>query len=118
MFRQFKNIDTAFRFIRLFCLLFLLGNIIIYCFYSYNFNQSIRTGQQRIYLLINGKLMDAYAIDRSDSLKVEIADHVKMFHFYFYWLEPDEEVNKKHITSALYLADNTAQQEYENLSEA
>jgi len=32
-------------------------------------------------------------------------------------LEPDEELNKKHITAALYLADNTGRQEYENLSE-
>src|SRR5580704_554710 len=103
MFRQFKNIDSSFKFIRWFSLLFLAGNIIIYCYYSYNFSQIIKTGQQRIYILMNGKLMDAFAIERSDSLKVEIADHVKMFHFYFYWLEPDEEINKKHITSALYL---------------
>jgi conjugative transposon TraK protein len=118
MFQQFKNIDSAFKYIRFFSLLFLMGNIIIYCFYSYNFGQALKAGQKRIYILTNGKLMDAYSVDRSDSLNVEISDHVTVFHNRFYSLEPDEELNKKHITAALYLADNTARQEYENLSES
>jgi conjugative transposon TraK protein len=48
---------------------------------------------------------------------VEIRDHVKMFHFYFYSLEPDEKVIKTHITKALYLADGTAKAEYDDLNE-
>jgi conjugative transposon TraK protein len=40
-----------------------------------------------------------------------------MFHFYFYSLEPDEQIIKRHLTAALYLADNSAKQEYDNLTE-
>ena len=118
MFMQFKNIESAFKHIRFFSLAFLLGNIVICCYSIYQSSQVIRSGQQKIYVLLNSKLLDATAIDRSDSLNVEISDHVKMFHYYFYSLEPDEEVNKKHLTNALYLADNSARTEYENLTES
>lgn len=78
---------------------------------------SLERSRHEIYLLLNGKLVNAIAIDRKDSLAVELRDHVKMFHFYFYSLEPDEQVIKRHLTAALYLADNRAKQEYDNLTE-
>src|SRR6185437_7854962 len=118
MFRQFKNIDTAFQFIRLFAILFLVANLIICVYTTYRTTTTLQKGQQKIYVLYNGKLLDAQAIERSDSLAVEIRDHVKMFHWYFYSLEPDEEVNKRHLTAALYLADISAKQEYNNLLES
>jgi conjugative transposon TraK protein len=118
MFQQFKNIDTAFRHIRLFSIVFLLstGSICIYTIYRST--ATLQQGQKKIYVMLNGKLMDALAIDRSDSLSVEIRDHVKMFHYYFYSLQPSEVANKKHLTAALYLADNSAREEYENLMES
>ena len=83
MFRQFKNIDTAFQFIRLFAILFLVANLIICVYTTYRTTTTLQKGQQKIYVLYNGKLLDAQAIERSDSLAVEIRDHVKMFHWYF-----------------------------------
>jgi conjugative transposon TraK protein len=115
MFQQFKNIDTAFRYIRLFSFLFLIVNCAI-CFYV--LNTSRKDNQQnrnRIYILANGKLMDAIGINRSDSLAVEIRDHVKTFHNRFYDLEPDDAIIKKQIAKALYLCDAAA--EYDNLCE-
>jgi conjugative transposon TraK protein len=117
MFRQLKNIDTAFRHVRLFSLLFLTGTVIVCCYSIYRTSTVMTKSRQTVYLLLNGKLMDAFAIDRSDSLAVEIRDHVKMFHYYFYSLEPDEQVIKRHVTAALYLADNSAKQAYDNLTE-
>jgi len=117
MFQQFKNIDTAFQFIRIFALLFMLGNVMVCLFTVYRTSVTVQKGQQKIYVLLNGKLMDAVGIERSDSLEVEIRDHVKMFHYYFYSLQPDDAVNKRHVTAALYLADNSAKQEYNNLAE-
>jgi conjugative transposon TraK protein len=117
MFQNFKNIDTAFRFVRAFSLFFLAGTIILGCYLIYRTTAILHRGQQRIYVLVNGKLIDAQAVEREDSLAVEIRDHVKMFHFYFYSLEPDELVNKRNLTSALYLADNSARQTYDNLTE-
>ena len=117
MFRQLKNIDTAFRHVRLFSLLFLIGTVVICCYTIYQTSTAMQRSRQTVYLLLNGKLIDALAIDRRDSLAVEIRDHVKMFHYYFYSLEPDEQVIKRHVTEALYLADNSAKQEFDNLTE-
>jgi conjugative transposon TraK protein len=117
MFQQLKNIDTAFRHVRLFSLLFLLGAVAICCYTIYRTSTALERNRHEIYLLVNGKLMNAIAIDRKDSLSVELRDHVKMFHFYFYSLEPDEQIIKRHLIAALYLADNSAKQEYDNLTE-
>lgn len=117
MFQQLKNIDTAFRHVRLFSLLFLIGAVVICCYTIYRTTATLDHNRHEVYLLVNGKLINAIAIDRKDSLAVEIRDHVKMFHFYFYSLEPDEQVIKRHLTAALYLADNSAKQEYDNLTE-
>jgi conjugative transposon TraK protein len=61
--------------------------------------------------------MEAQAVERRDSLAVEIRDHVKMFHYYFYSLQPDEEINRRHLTAAMYLADSSAFGEYKSLEE-
>ena len=117
MFRQFQNIDSAFRHIRLFSLVFLLVNGAICIYTVYQTSQVLKAGQNKIYVITNGKLMDALATDRREKLPVEIRDHVKTFHAYFYSLEPDDKVIKSHITKALYLADGTAKAEYDNLNE-
>jgi conjugative transposon TraK protein len=62
--------------------------------------------------------MEAWAADRNLKIPVEIRDHLKMFHFYFYSLEPDDQVIKRNITKALYLADATAKAEYDDLKES
>jgi conjugative transposon TraK protein len=117
MFKQFQNIDTAFKHIRMFSLAFLLANCLICLYTLYKTSQVLKAGQHKIYVIANGKLMDALATDRREKLPVEIRDHVKMFHFYFYSLEPDNEVIKAHTTKALYLADGSAKTEYDNLNE-
>lgn len=118
MFQQFKNIDTAFQFIRIFSVVFLLGTIIICVYTVHRCTAVLQKGQQRIYVLYNGKLVQAEAIERRDSLAIEIRDHVKMFHYYFYSLQPDEAVNSRHLAAAMYLADSSAFQEYKNLQES
>jgi conjugative transposon TraK protein len=117
MFKQFQNIDTAFKHVRLFSLAFLLANCTICIYTLYKTSQVLTAGQHKIYVIANGKLMDALATDRREKLPVEIRDHVKMFHFYFYSLEPDNEVIRAHTTKALYLADAAAKTEYDNLNE-
>jgi conjugative transposon TraK protein len=118
MFQQFKHIDSAFRFIRLFCILFLVGTVVICVFVINRTAVALQKGQQRIYVLSNGKLLEAAGIERADSMAVEVRDHVKMFHYHFYTLTPDDAANKRHVTAALYLADNIAKQEYNNLVES
>jgi conjugative transposon TraK protein len=117
VFKQFKNIDSAFKHIRLFSIAFLVANCIVCCYILYMHYKDSQANRNRVYVIENGKLLDAIAINRSDKLEIEIRDHVKMFHFYFFSLEPDNEVIKRNITKALYLADSKAKAEYDNLSE-
>ena len=117
MFKQFQNIDTAFKHVRAFSIAFLLANCIICIYTLHKTTEVMKAGQDKIYVISNGKLMDALATDRREKLPVEIRDHVKMFHFYFYSLEPDDKVIKAHITKALYLADESAKAEYDDLNE-
>jgi conjugative transposon TraK protein len=117
MFQQFKNIDTAFQFIRLFSIVFLLGTVCICIYTVFRCTQVLKKGQERVYVLSNSKLLEAMAVERTDSLSVEIKDHVKMFHYYFYTLQPNEDVNKRHVNHALYLSDSSAYKEYRSLVE-
>jgi conjugative transposon TraK protein len=117
MFKQAKNIDTAFRHIRLFSIAFLLGCVLISVLIAYKSYDLASTAQQRIYILANGKALEAYSADRKDNVPVEARDHVKMFHHYFFTLDPDDKVIAANITKALYLADGSAKQQYDNLKE-
>jgi len=117
MFEQARNIDTAFKHIKSFSVLFLLCNVAICGWMIYSTTSKEKERANKIYVLVNGKLLEAFAIDRNDSLAVEIRDHVKMLHFYFFSLEPDEQVIKRNITKALYLADQSAKKIYDDLTE-
>ncbi len=117
MFKQMKNIDTAFRYIRFFCLTFLAGCILISVFITNKSYQLAAQSQQKIYILANGKALEAYSADRKDNVPVEARDHVKMFHHFFFSLDPDEKVIQSNINKALYMADGSAKQQYDNLKE-
>ena len=117
MFKQMKNIDSAFRYIRLFSLAFVAGCIIISIFIAYKSYQLASQSQQKIFILANGKALEAYSADRKDNIPVEAKDHVKMFHHFFFTLDPDEKVIQSNINKALYMADGSAKQQYDNLKE-
>lgn len=117
MFKKTKNIDTAFRHIRLFSLIFLIGCTALSLFTVSKSYSLSGQSQERIYILANGKALEAYAADRKDNIPVEARDHVKMFHHFFFTLDPDDKVIQQNIRKALYLADATAKQQYENLKE-
>jgi conjugative transposon TraK protein len=117
MFKNPKNIDTAFRHIRTFSIVIIIGCIAISLFIASKSYQLAEQAQQKIYILANGKALEAYSADRKDNIPVEARDHTKMFHHYFFTLDPDEKVIQSNITKALYLADGSAKQQYDNLKE-
>ena len=117
MFRTTKNIDTAFRQVRLFSIGVLVVCLILTLFISYKSYQLASQSQQKIFILANGKALEAYAADRKDNIPVEARDHVKMFHHYFFTMDPDDKVISNNLTKALYLADGSAKQQYDNLKE-
>ena len=117
MFEKMKNIDASFRYIRLFSVLFLLSCLSVSVFIAYKSYQLASQSQQKIFILANGKALEAYSADRKDNIPVEARDHVKMFHYFFFTLDPDEKVISANMTKALYLADASAKQQYDNLKE-
>lgn len=118
MFQQFKNIDTAFKHVRLFTFVLIAGAITFSCFVVFKSYEMVSEAQGRIYLLANGKALEALSAERKDNVPVEARDHIKMFHHYFFTLDPDEKVIETNIGAALYLADGTAKKQYDDLKES
>lgn len=83
MFTKTKNIDTSFRYIRLFTLVIVFVAVVIAIFVSYQSYRLAAQSQHKIFILANGKALEAYAADRKDNIPVEARDHVKMFHHFF-----------------------------------
>jgi len=118
MFQQMKNIDNAFKYVRGFTLLIITGSIGVSCFAIYKSYEIVKGNQQKIFILANSKAIEAYASDRNENLAVEAKDQIKTFHKYFFTLAPDDKEIQSTITDALYLADASAKQEYDNLKES
>jgi len=117
MFTQFKNIDTAFKHIKTFSIFLIIACILTSGFVVYKSFEMVKTVQEKIYILANGKAIEAFSAERKDNVGVELRDHIKMFHHYFFTLDPDEKVIQANISSALNLADESAKKAYDNLKE-
>ncbi|WP_295093534.1 conjugative transposon protein TraK [uncultured Flavobacterium sp.] len=117
MFTKMKNIDTAFRHVRGFTIFVILGCTAITCYALYKSFTSVALMQDKVYILANGKALEAYASDRKDNVPVEARDHIKTFHQFFFSLDPDDKVIKANVTKALYLADNSVKRIYDDLKE-
>jgi conjugative transposon TraK protein len=117
MFRQTKNIDSAFRQMRAFTLIVVVLSVGLAAYSIHIGHEAQRTAHDKVFILANGKALEAYAADRKDNIPVEAKDHIKMFHHYFFSLDPDDKVIEANISKALYLADGSAKQQYDNLKE-
>jgi len=118
MFTQLKNIDTAFKHIKRFSLFLIIGNVTAMCFCIYKCTQAVEFAQSRVHILYNGKLLEAAASPRSHNLAVELRDHIKTFHEDFFDLSPDDKAIQVNVGKALYLADESAKRQYDNLRES
>ncbi|MFT3749147.1 MAG: conjugative transposon protein TraK [Agriterribacter sp.] len=118
MFTKMKNIDTAFRYIRVFTIVIIACCFLLCGFVLYKSYQLAAITQSKVYVLANGKALEALAGERKDNIPVEARDHITMFHHYFFTLDPDDKVIQGNITKALYLADGSAKRQYENLKES
>ena len=117
-FKSLKNIETSFKQIRLFSIIFLCLCAVLtgYSVWSsYNFAEAQR---QKIYVLDGGKsLMLALSQDLSQNRPVEAREHVKRFHELFFTLSPDKNAIESNIKRALFLSDKSAFNYYSDLSE-
>jgi conjugative transposon TraK protein len=98
-------------------MLVIIGSILISCFSLYKSFTLVAQMQNKVYILANGKALEAYASDRKDNIPIEARDHVKTFHQFFFTLDPDDKVIKSNVTKALYLADDSAKRIYDDLKE-
>ncbi|SFA58474.1 Bacteroides conjugative transposon TraK protein [Pedobacter suwonensis] len=117
MFTQFKNIDTAFRHIKRFSLFLIVACVLLSGFSIYKSTELVSEMQSKVYILANGKAIEAFSTTRKDNLPVELRDHIKTFHNYFFSLDPDDKVINRNIANALYLADESAKKMSDNLKE-
>ena len=117
MFQNFRNIETAFQHIKRFSLLFVLCCALVCCCAIYESYRAAERAQDRIYILSNGKALEALTAGRRDNIPVEARDHVKTFHELFFNLDPDDKLITASVTRALYLADQSAKAQYDNLRE-
>ncbi|MFT3947166.1 MAG: conjugative transposon protein TraK [Agriterribacter sp.] len=116
MFTKMKNIDTAFRYTRVFNFCFLGACVIISCFMIYSTNKTISASKGKVYVMVSGKLVEAVAVSRD--IPVEIRDHIRTFHSLFFTLSPDDKAIQSQVAKALYLADASARRVYQNMKEA
>lgn len=117
MFTHLKNIETGFQHIKRFSYMLIVACTLISCFALYKCFAFSTEAAKHIYILANGKALEAFAADRKENIPVEARDHIRMFHHDFFTLDPDEKVIDANIGKALYLADESARNQYNGLKE-
>jgi len=117
-FKSLKNIETSFKQIRLFGIVFLVlcASITGYSVWSsYSFAEAQR---QRIYVLDGGKsLMLALSQDMTQNRPVEARQHVRNFHELYFTLAPDKSAIESNVSRALFLVDKSAFKYYQDMQE-
>ena len=117
-FKSWKNIETSFRQIRLYSIIFLVlcSVVVVWSVYSsYDFAEKQR---EKIYVLDGGKsLMLALSQDLSQNRPAEAREHVRRFHELFFTLSPDKSAIEHNVKRALLLADKSAYNYYSDFAE-
>ena len=117
-FKSLKNIETSFRQIRLFGIVYTAAcALVVVCSVvcAFRFAEAQR---QKIYVLDNGKsLMLALSQDMAQNRPVEAKSHVRRFHELFFTLSPDKDAIESNVRRSLFLADKSAYNYYKDLSE-
>ena len=117
-FKSLKNIETSFRQIRLFGIVFLCLCALVSVFSvvaSFRFAEKQR---EKIYVLDGGKsLMLALSQDLSQNRPVEAREHIRRFHELFFTLSPARAAIESNITRALFLCDKSAYHYSQDLQE-
>ena len=117
-FKSLRNIESSFRQIRLFSIVFVVvcAGVTGYALWnSYSFAEAQR---QKIYVLDGGKsLMLALSQDLSQNRPVEAREHVKRFHELFFTLSPDKSAIESNINRAFFLVDKSAFRYYQDMQE-
>ena len=112
-FKSLKNIESSFRQLRLFGMIFLAACTVVTVWSvwsSYSFAEKQR---EKIYVLDGGKsLMLALSQDLSQNRPAEAREHVRRFHELFFTLAPEKSAIESNVKRALVMADKSAYNYY------
>ncbi len=117
-FKSLKNIETSFRQIRLFGIVFVSMCAVVMSVALVTVFNFAEKQREKIYVLDNGKsLMLALSQDMSQNRPAEARVHVRRFHELFFTLSPDKSAIEHNINRALILSDKSAYSYYNDFSE-
>lgn len=117
-FKSLKNIETSFKQIRLYAIVFGIVCISVIGFAIWKSYSFAETQRQKVYVLDSGKsLIVALSQDAALNRPVEAREHVRRFHELFFTLSPDKSAIESNMKRAFFLADQSAFNYYKDLSE-
>ena len=117
-FKSLKNIESSFRQIRLFGIVFVAMCAVVVSVALVMVFKFAEKQREKIYVLDNGKsLMLALSQDMSQNRPAEAREHVRRFHELFFTLSPDKSAIEHNINRALILADKSAYNYYSDFTE-
>ena len=117
-FKSLRNIESSFRQIRLFTIVFVALCAAVTGYALWNSDSFAEAQRQKIYVLDGGKsLMLALSQDLSQNRPVEAREHVKRFHELFFTLSPDKSAIESNINRAFFLVDKSAFRYYQDMQE-
>ena len=106
-FKSLKNIESSFKQIRLFGMVFLCLCAVVAVFSVIKSYQFAEAQRQKIYILDGGK-----------SLMLALSkEHIRRFHELFFTLSPDRAAIESNINRALFLVDKSAFAYYQDFQE-
>ena len=117
-FKSLKNIETSFRHLRLFGIVYLCVCTLLVGFSVWKAYSFAEAQREKIYVLDKGKsLMLALSQDLSQNRPAEAREHVRRFHELFFSLSPQKDAIEHNIGRALQLADKSAYHYYVDFAE-
>ena len=117
-FKSLKNIESSFRQIRLFGIVFLSLCTVVTVWSVWNSYRFAEKQREKIYVLDNGKsLMLALSQDLSQNRPAEAREHVRRFHELFFTLSPEKSAIEHNVKRALLLADKSVYHYYSDFAE-
>ena len=117
-FKSLKNIESSFRQLRLFGIIFVSMCAVVVSVALIMVFDFAEKQRDKIYVLDNGKsLMLALSQDMSQNRPAEAREHVRRFHELFFTLSPDKSAIEHNINRALILSDNSAYNYYSDFAE-
>lgn len=118
-FKPLMNIESSFKLIRLFAIVFVCSCTVITVYSVWSSYSYAEAQRQKIYVLDQGKsLILALSQDLSQNRPVEAKDHIIRFHELFFTLSPDKNAIEYNINRALALSDKSVFTIYKDLVES